>query len=330
MHYKKRPRTPEEPTLLPLDYKPGENVVMIGRGRRCLQNEGNKRFRAMVKTHLEEYSVGRKAKKSSIIKTILREIRDNCFDGVGFVKQDAMTGRFYTATTTAAKVTIAQAFRDALHDFGYKSSKQHKQFKRDVARGKIDPEMEPPHMIARMCSNCGEEVEETHDDAAETDAEMPALPEERKVEASEVSLEFWGDCLDPLVEFEHTHPVLPGEEKLTSCGCDKVAGLGDQGAKPAKVVDPLEPIPLAEAIGIMDEGVHWGKPTPEKDMTGTATETQLSGNGTAYVEDTDDEEDRAMVAWATEFVHCPRCSLVQGRGDFGELPIQDIRKALIG
>ena len=110
MHYmnNKRHRVVEEPTLLPLDYKAGENVVMIGRGRRCLHNEGNKRFRDMVKTELKAYSAGRKAKKSSIIKRILREIRSNCLDGVGFVKQDAITGRFYTATTQASKVTIAQ------------------------------------------------------------------------------------------------------------------------------------------------------------------------------------------------------------------------------
>ena len=325
MHYKKRPRTPEEPTLLPMDYTPGEHVVLIGRGRKCVTNPGNKSFRAMVKAHLEAYQAGRKAKKSSIIKKILREIREGCMDGVGFVKQDAMTGRFYTATTTAAKVTIAQAFRDALND-GYKSSKQHKQFKRDVARGKIDPETEPAH-IALMCSTCGEEVDTPHEKDAAMEATMPALAAP-KIKPTEMSLKFWGDCIDPLVEFEHTHPGLPGEEKLTKCGCDHFAGHVGHEPQPVKTVDPLEPIPLLEA---MQQGLVLGMPTPGKDANHTdCGHCGNSYNNTAFVEDTDDEEDRAIVAWATEFVHCPRCSLVQGRGDFDELPIQDIRKALIG
>ena len=135
------------------------------------------------------------------------------------------------------------------------------------------------------------------------------------------------DATSPMIpkfRVRSEQPVLPGEEKLTSCGCDKVAGQVDQAVKP-KAADPLEPIPLEET---MDQGVLWGMPTLEKGMD--ASESESHNCDTAVVEDTDDEEDRAMVAWATEFVHCPRCSLVQGRGDFDELPIQDIRKALIG
>ncbi|CAB9529921.1 Nitrilase family, member 2 [Seminavis robusta] len=337
MHYMKRPRESEEPKLLPLDFLVGPNMVMIGRGRRCLQNEGNRKFRAMVKAELQAYSVGRKAKKSSIIKRILREIRNNCADGIGFIKQDAMTGRYYTATTTAAKVTIAQAFRDALNDtIGYKSSKQHKQFKRDVARGKIDPDC----IVTKadeigVCSSCKEELQPgtggvlgspTHD----------ASP---KPVSAEPSLHFWKDDMGPIVEAcEGDFPVWPAESEDLSEAIPLIHDKGvtlNETLEPElepmpplkkKDVDPFEPLPLDEALTALSGALRGTRHQFECDHW----EHSYNPPRVALVTDDDDEDDHEMVAWASEFVSCPLCSLVQGRGDFEELPIADIRKELVG
>ena len=324
MHYKKRPRVNDEPRLLPLDYDIGEDCVMIGRGRRCMNNEGNRRFRAMVKAELRVYSAGRKGKKSTIIKRILRHIRSSCGDGIGFIKQDALSGRYYTATEAAAKVTIAQAFRDALHEEGYKSSKQHKQFKRDLARGKVNPN-DPD----AMCSTCMDELQ------AIKDKELAAPP---VVDASagkdETSLFFWeGNVGLPTLPAIDEHMMAHALTHEHACDHDHdheetMPNLAlshgyTPTTEPMKEADPFEPIPFSEAMKVVEDVNGYKKTTPSDHETDSTESTGCDE------EITDDEED-AMVVWSTEFVHCPRCSIVEGKHDFGELPICDIRKALIG
>ena len=331
MHYKKRPRVDDEPRLLPLDYHIGEDTVMIGRGRRCFNNEGNRRFRAMVKAELRVYSAGRKGTKSTIIKRILRHIRSSCPDGIGFIKQDALSGRYYTATESAAKVTIAQQFRDALHDLGYKSSKQHKQFKRDIATGKIDPG--DPRAV---CSTCMDEIK-----AIEDGGLVP--PQQLAVENSfkpkeESSLAFWENTVElPDInddnehimqahthehgfdlEHEQDHEQLPKLELKNR--------VFTSVKEPAKTIDPFEPIPFS--LSMVDlEGIKGVDDLLAPHQGNKATDTSESSGDVEEM--TDDEED-AMVAWSGEFVHCPRCSVIEGKHKFEPLPIQDIREALIG
>jgi hypothetical protein len=332
MHYMKRPRGLDEPRLLPLDYVAGPYVVMIGRGRRCLNNEGNRRFRAMVKAELQAYSVGRKAKKSSIIKRILREIRDNCVDGDGFIKQDATSGRYYTATTAAAKVTVAQAFRDALNDtIGYKSSKQHKQFKRDIARGKLNPEelMTNADELG-VCSSCREELQPATDGMAD---DTPADSVRPKGVCSEPSLRFWKDDAGPVEEADGGGVTERTKSASTQDGDRRET---HPGVAVKEDFDQFEPIPLEMAMKSFAtvRAEVWGiSQAAHEAVDHSEDHSEHSSNSSSPThEDSDDtdDEDHAMVAWASEFVHCPLCSLVRGRGDLKELPIQDIRKALIG
>jgi len=363
MHYKKRQRENDAPTLLSMDYKVGPDTVMIGRGRKCLNNEGNRRFRAMVKIELREYSAGRKAKKSSIIKRILRAIRNSCPLGIGFVKQDALTGRFYTATETAAKVTIAQAFRDCLHEHGYKSSKQHKQFKRDIAKGKVNPE------DGEMCLSCQEEVrqEEEEDVAhATTSAAAADINEEEGWESvmdklvladpktsdkavEEPSLDYWEynqllpplDCESGKVTTTTTTTTM--DAKPTAGPEVPVATFnGFKSTSTLKeVADPFEPLPLATAMEMDFTGVICEPATtttsprksdPQDTDTSDSDNDCSHDTGCCNCDDDTDEEEAAMIAWSCEFVSCPRCSYVEGRGDFGlhPLPIADIRESLIG
>jgi hypothetical protein len=323
MHYMKRSRKPDEPRLLPLDYVPGPYVVMIGRGRRCFNNEGNRRFRAMVKAELQDYSVGRKSKKSSIIKRILREIRGNCSDGVGFIKHDVLAGRYFTATTTTAKVTVAQAFRDALNDtIGYKSSKQHKQFKRDIARGKLNPEerMTKADKL-NVCLSCRTELQPAMDGMTGDSPKEIVQPQDI--------------CQGPSLRFRKDDDTGPVEE-VDECGeSEKRACTHDGDRREAFPVvagkgnfDQFEPIPLEMAMksSTIASADSWG----DDDTWGQSEDRSYSTTPSHEEPENDDEEDHAMMAWASEFVHCPLCSLVQGRGDLKELPIHDIRKALIG
>ena len=326
MHYKKRPRVNDEPRLLPLDYHIGEDTVMIGRGRRCLNNEGNRRFRAMVKAELQVYSAGRKGTKSTIIKRILRHIRSSCPDGIGFIKQDALSGRYYTATESAAKVTIAQQFRDALHDLGYKSSKQHKQFKRDIATGKIDPG--DPRAV---CSTCMDEIKAIKYE--DTVSPPPLVVKSSSKGKEESSLAFWENIVelpdinddgDEHMVQAHTHEHgfdLEHEQDL-----DLKNHVFTSIEEPMKTMDPFEPIPFSLAMKDF-ENIKSVNDLLAPNLGNEATDTTESSDDVEEI--TDDEED-AMVAWSGEFVHCPRCSVIEGKHMFEPLPIHDIRKALIG
>ncbi|CAB9518731.1 Nitrilase family, member 2 [Seminavis robusta] len=124
----------QEARILPKDYIPGDNTVIICRGKRCITHEGNKRFRNIVKSELRGYvSTNNKIEKSVILLGVIRQVRKNNNDGIGFVKQDLSTGRWYELTEFASRVSAAQAFRDA-NSSGYKSSKQSKQKRRRMER----------------------------------------------------------------------------------------------------------------------------------------------------------------------------------------------------
>lgn len=81
--------------LLPLDYKLGDDDVICGRGSRCFNHTGNKRFRKIVCDHLSRYSTTVcKFDKTSIICEIVALVRLQSPTG-GFVKKDTTTGRYY-------------------------------------------------------------------------------------------------------------------------------------------------------------------------------------------------------------------------------------------
>lgn len=110
------------------DYTVGPHDVIIGRGKKCVLNPGNQRFKAIIQTTLKSYSDAEsKVKKSEIIMEVLTQVRGD--GGVGFVKQNSSTGRYTLVEEASCRISIAQAFRDALHET-YKSSKKHKQMRR--------------------------------------------------------------------------------------------------------------------------------------------------------------------------------------------------------
>ena len=82
-------------TELPADFEPGEDDVLMGRGRKCYNHPGNIRFRNMCYDRVPEYIECRgKADKSKIIVDIVRQVRENSPHG-GFLKRDSKTGNWY-------------------------------------------------------------------------------------------------------------------------------------------------------------------------------------------------------------------------------------------
>lgn len=121
----------DSPQFLPIDFQPTINEVIVGRGKKPYNHVGNARFREIVKEHAEEYSAAaNKTLKSAVIAKVLKRIRSNSAYG-GFVKLN--DGVWECVCDSAARITVAQNFRDALHS-NYKSSKQFKQMKRKTSK----------------------------------------------------------------------------------------------------------------------------------------------------------------------------------------------------
>lgn len=73
----------------------GEYDVICGRGRKCFNHIGNKRFRKIVKDYLPKYAdASAKLDKTFIICDVVNRIRKNSPNG-GFVKKDPMSGRYF-------------------------------------------------------------------------------------------------------------------------------------------------------------------------------------------------------------------------------------------
>jgi hypothetical protein len=121
------------PTFLPKSYQPTAQEVVIGRGRKIQQHEGNIKLRAIVMSKAEEYVVSTdKTFKSSVITSIGNQIKAASKFG-GFVKKDASRDQWFVVSESSVRATIAQTFRDCLSP-SYKSSKFSKQRRRWTAK----------------------------------------------------------------------------------------------------------------------------------------------------------------------------------------------------
>ncbi|CAB9512606.1 Nitrilase family, member 2 [Seminavis robusta] len=114
---------------LHLDFVPGPNDVICGRGKKCYAHTGNERFRQIVQSYLDRYqAAASRPEKSEILSSIVSQVRESSPDG-GFVKQDATTNQWFEVGDFLAREKTSQAFRDALAEH-YRSSKKAKHEKR--------------------------------------------------------------------------------------------------------------------------------------------------------------------------------------------------------
>ena len=130
-----RSSTSSHMTPLPSGFKPSDDDVICGRGKKCYTHIGNGRFRQRVLTFLPEYSKARsKVDKSAVLSKVVEEVRLNSPSG-GFVKQDS-NGAWHEVGDFLAREKTSQAFRDALHE-RYKSSNISKKKRRQEEQAKI-------------------------------------------------------------------------------------------------------------------------------------------------------------------------------------------------
>ena len=129
--------------VLPKDYSPGYFTVIVGRGKKGLLHKGNARLNRLVVDRLRDYDKSAdKLEKSILLRRIVRQIRGDNNDGVGFVRYDKKTDRWQELTETTSRVAVAQSFRDAVGE-SYKSSKKVKQIKHLEWRRKASAERSP-------------------------------------------------------------------------------------------------------------------------------------------------------------------------------------------
>jgi hypothetical protein len=104
--------------ILPQGWKPSNYSVILGRGK-CSDFIGNRRFRVIVKNHLQEYlDAPGKLEKSFVVSKIVKIVKDACPEGA-FVKYE--NGRWFVVGERAAREKVGACFRDALGTI-YKSS----------------------------------------------------------------------------------------------------------------------------------------------------------------------------------------------------------------
>jgi hypothetical protein len=121
---------PKTMRILPDDFVPSEDDVIIGRGRRIFEHKGNVRLRQLVAARLREYSdASSKFSKSYILRSTMHQARFGSTTEGCFVKKDPESGRWYEVGDFIAREMISQSFRDALHK-QYKSSNTAKKRRR--------------------------------------------------------------------------------------------------------------------------------------------------------------------------------------------------------
>jgi hypothetical protein len=124
-----------EGAVLPPDFEPGQNSVIIGRTKKCYTSVGNLRLRDICLMHLPAYSkCSKKKDKSQVVSDIMQLIRESCPEGGAFVKKDS-SGRWHEVRDVMARERVASIFRDFLHD-QYRSSSKSKVEKRREKRVK--------------------------------------------------------------------------------------------------------------------------------------------------------------------------------------------------
>lgn len=89
----KRRSTPNV-RMLPVEFQPGPNDVLCGRGTTCFEYIGNQRFRQLVEQHVPRYIGLQKLGKTMLIDEIVQRVRRSSPNG-GFIKKSKETGLWF-------------------------------------------------------------------------------------------------------------------------------------------------------------------------------------------------------------------------------------------
>jgi hypothetical protein len=112
---------------LPEDYTPGDNDVVVGKGKKYFRHLGNEMLRQMAASMIADYDKScTKLDKSLIISSVVDRIRASGM----FVKFDPSSGRWLVAEELLCREKTSAVFRDALHDHRKAASSSAKLGKR--------------------------------------------------------------------------------------------------------------------------------------------------------------------------------------------------------
>jgi hypothetical protein len=138
------PSTNKAKTLLPEDFEPSDYSIICGNKRKYFNSIGNRRFRVIVKTFLQQYlDAHDKVNKSFVVSKVMNIIRDACPMGA-FVTQE--NGRWYEASERTAREKVGGFFRD-LSPNAYRSSAKNK-----IARRKFQKQWSEAVSAEASCS----------------------------------------------------------------------------------------------------------------------------------------------------------------------------------
>ena len=106
-------------TPLGAAFEPGACDVVCGRGKGSYNRPGNRQFRGLVAAHIPRYAAARsKADKSSILNSIIDEVRSLCNPGTGrpaqFVKYSKRDGGWMAIGDDQAREKVGHAMREAI------------------------------------------------------------------------------------------------------------------------------------------------------------------------------------------------------------------------
>jgi len=94
--------------FLPDNFTPGEKDIIIGKGMRCYNHQGNIMFRRIITARIKEYAyTTSKRAKSELISSIVANIKSKG----AFVKKDPDTSLWYQADDFLARDKTSQAIR---------------------------------------------------------------------------------------------------------------------------------------------------------------------------------------------------------------------------
>ncbi|CAB9527830.1 Nitrilase family, member 2 [Seminavis robusta] len=127
-------------TVMPANFVPASQHIIIGRGRIIKQHPGNVKFDKMISEIAGEYSsTPSKAEKGLILTKLINDIHEAAPDA-GFVRKDLTTGEWTLVEEALARQTAAQALRNYLHT-SYRSSKQFKSKRRMQRISQVQQEL---------------------------------------------------------------------------------------------------------------------------------------------------------------------------------------------
>jgi len=106
-----RTTQPQAAIPLSLDFQPDECTVICGRGKAAVNRDGNRRFKAIVDEHIDEYrDAVTKADKSSVVNSILDKVRRH--PNARFVAQKK--GRWFEISEEQAREKVGHTLREAI------------------------------------------------------------------------------------------------------------------------------------------------------------------------------------------------------------------------